>query len=412
MYRKIANCRICHDTNLDFILDLGLQAFTGVFLKKDVDKIPSAPLQLVKCQKCHLVQLAHAFDLNQLYGQTYGYRSGLNAGMVAHLTRKIKKIVESYEPKKGDLIIDIGSNDATTLKAYPEGEFNLIGIDPTGVKFKNYYPASIQLIPDFFSAHLIRTKVSSQKAKVITSIAMFYDLEDPTGFVQEVADLLADDGVWHFEQSYMPTMMATTSYDTVCHEHLEYYGLAQVKWLTDQAGLKILDVEFNDVNGGSFAVTAAKKCAPYPEATELVGKILAEEKAKGLDTLKPYQDFAKQIETHREDLLDLLKTIRAAGKTVFGYGASTKGNVLLQYCNLTREEIPYIAEVNDEKFGAFTPGTNIPIISEQEAHALKPDYFLVLPWHFKKGIVEREKAYLATGGQILFPLPKLEVVSS
>jgi hypothetical protein len=411
MFKKIDSCRICNDKDLAPILDLGMQSFTGIF-RKTREAVPSAPLSLVKCGKCHLVQLEHGFDMNQLYGQTYGYRSGLNAGMVAHLKGKVAKIVESYSPKEGDLIIDIGSNDATTLKSYPEGKFKLVGIDPTGVKFKDYYPASIQLIPDFFSAHLIRSKVADQKAKVITSIAMFYDLEDPPGFVQEIADLLADDGVWVFEQSYLPMMLDTNSYDTICHEHLEYYSLANVKWLTDWAGLKILDIEFNDSNGGSFSVTAAKRSAPYAECTALINKILAEENERGLHTLRPYKEFAERIDQQRRDLLDLLKTLKAQGKKVFGYGASTKGNVLLQYCNVTTNDMPYIAEVNEEKFGAYTPGTAIPIISEAEARAMKPDYFMVLPWHFRTGILRREQEFLASGGRMLFPLPKVEIVSS
>ena len=415
MYRRMTICRLCSATyanGLESILNLGTQSFTGVFPRDRSQPVSSGPLELVKCRCCGLVQLAHSFDLNQLYGHNYGYRSGLNLSMVHHLRGKAEDLVKRYQPQKGDLIIDIGSNDCTMLRSYPEGEFTLLGIDPSGAKFKDYYPPSVQLIPDFFSAFLVKKHVGNKRAKIITSIAMFYDLEDPVGFAQEIADMLADDGVWLFEQSYLPAMLNTVSYDTVCHEHLEYYALKQIKWITDATGLKIVDVTTSGTNGGSFSITAAKSDSPYLECTKIISSMLADEERQGLSTLAPYQAFDQKVREHRDDLIRLVKDLKGQGKKVFGYGASTKGNVLLQYCGFTTEDIPYIAEVNEDKFGSYTPGTNIPIISETEARALKPDYFLVLPWHFRGGIVEREKSFLESGGKILFPLPRIEVVSS
>jgi len=239
---------------------------------------------------------------------------------------------------------------------------------------------------------------------------MFYDLESPIDFAQQIANALAEDGVWVFEQSYLGSMLKTNSYDTICHEHLEYYGLKQVKWILDAVNMVILDVEFNDVNGGSFCITAAKKNSLHTQDAPIVAKILAEEKEEGLYTLKKYAEFTTRIEEQKAKLLSFLKEAKASGKKVFGYGASTKGNVLLQYCKITSNDFTAIAEVNEDKFGAFTPGTLIPILSEKEVKAMKPDYMVVLPWHFKKGILVREKNYMDQGGKMVFPLPELEIV--
>lgn len=410
MYKKIEKCRICGNTHLECVLDLGEQMLTGVFPKDKNAKVTTGPLRLVKClggsDACGLVQMEHSYDLDEMYGENYGYRSGLNASMVAHLNSKVERILRMVELKAGDLVIDIGSNDSTTLQAYPTSGPVLVGVDPTGIKFHNYYPKHIQLIPDFFSSKLVKEKFPEKKAKVVTSFSMFYDLEDPMGFMQQVYDVLADDGIWVFEQSYMPTMLDTNSYDTVCHEHLEFYALRQIKWMADKVGFKILDVEFNDINGGSFSVTVAKANGDL-SVLPSVQKILNDEVTKGLDTLVPYMAFAERVVKTRADLLNFIKTAHSNNKTVSVLGASTKGNVLLQYCNLTTKEVDYVGEVNSEKFGCFTPGTWVPIVSESELLEKKPDYLIVLPWHFRKFFISNNKL---TGMTLVFPLPNLEVV--
>lgn len=415
--RAIARCRICGNTALAPVLDLGDQAFTGIFPRSAADPVPRGPLQLVKCDvaarpdACGLLQMRHSFDPGTMYGENYGYRSGLNRSMVEHLRAKVEHLRRLITVGRGDLVLDIGSNDGTTLAFYPAGEATLVGIDPTGAKFRAFYRADIQQIPDFFSAATFRRHFPGRQAKIVTSIAMFYDLEEPLRFVKEVAEVLAPDGLWHFEQSYMPLMLQMNSYDTACHEHLEYYALRQIKWMTDHAGLKIVDVSLNDVNGGSFAVTVAPPGSPLPESPD-VRRLLDQEHAAGLDGPAPYEVFSRRAAAHRGELVALLRRLKTEGKKVFGYGASTKGNVLLQYCGLTAAELPCIAEVNPDKFGSVTPGTNIPIVSEADALARKPDYYLVLPWHFREGILRRETAFLAAGGKFLFPLPQIEIVPS
>jgi len=408
MYHAIKTCRICAARELDSVLHLGNQCFTGIFPKTN-EPLPSVPLEIVKCPRCGLVQLNHNYDPQMLYGQTYGYRSGLNKSMVEHLRAKAAHLQKLCPLKSGDIVLDIGSNDGTSLGFYP-AEATRIGIDPSAEKFRHYYQPGVQLVVDFFSAESFRQKVGAKKAKIVSSIAMFYDLESPPAFVGQVRDVLAPDGVWHLEQSYLPLMLKANAYDTICHEHLEYYALKQIKWLTDKSGLKIIDVQTNDINGGSFAVTVAHKDSAYAEATAVIEKFLREEKELGIDSGTIFEQFKQRVLRHREELPARLREIKRSGKLALGYGASTKGNVVLQYCNITPELLPAILEVNPDKFGCHTPGTNIPIISEAEGRARKPDFLMVLPWHFKANIVQREAEYLKRGGKFLFPLPEIHTV--
>ena len=409
MYTEIKKCRVSDSTNLITVLSLGEQYLTGVFPKTVDETITKGPLDLVWCPDSGLLQMKQSYSLDEMYGDNYGYRSGLNASMVAHLTNKVKTLERLVTLTDNDLVIDIGSNDATSLKAYA-GKHRKVGIDPTGLKFKEYYTSDIRLIPDFFSANAFKSQFPKDKAKIITSIAMFYDLENPVNFVKDIEAVLDEEGIWHFEQSYMPSMLRTNSYDTICHEHLEFYSFKVVKDLLERCGMSVVDVQMNAINGGSFAVTACKKTASYKRNNAIINWMLQQEIDLGLDTPKPYRDFEERVFKHRKNLLQLIEALIADGKTIIGYGASTKGNVLLQFCGLTAKHIPYIAEVNEEKFGSFTPGTNIPIISEKEAHAMNPDYFLVLPWHFKHNILAREQAFIERGGKFIFPLPEIEIV--
>lgn len=408
-YTAIDRCRVGGGSTLINVLDLGEQALTGVFPKSIDTPVTTGPLRLVWCPDSGLLQLAHSYDLGEMYGENYGYRSGLNASMVRHLTQKIHHLERYAGLSAGDAVLDIGSNDCTSLKAYTTGSLRRTGMDPTGAKFRQYYPDDVVLIPDFFSAAAY-LKAGGQPAKIVTSIAMFYDLEDPIAFAREIEQVLAPGGVWHFEQSYMPSMLRMTSYDTVCHEHLEYYSLGVVNRVLDAAGMRAVDVKMNAVNGGSFAVTAVRKSDERRSPDAVLDWLLGQEDRMGLDTPRPYRDFEERVYRHRADLLRLLKTLAADGKLVVGYGASTKGNVILQFCGITPAELPAIAEVNPDKFGAFTPGTNIPILSEAEVKAMKPDYYLVLPWHFKEGILQREAEFLAGGGRMIFPFPEIEIV--
>lgn len=409
-YKKIERCRICGSTELMVVLDLGEQVLTGVFPRSRDESITAGPMQLVKCDDemgCGLLQLGHSYDLAEMYGDNYGYRSGLNASMVSHLRSKVQRILERMPLGRGDMVLDIGSNDSTTLQAYPEGGPTLVGMDPSAGKFRKYYPAHIALIEDFFSAERFAEKFPGAKPRVVTSFAMFYDLEEPMEFMRQVHSILADDGIWVFEQSYMPTMLQANAYDTVCHEHLEFYGLHQIQWMAERVGFHILDVEFNDTNGGSFSVTVTKSSSPRDLESD-VRRALEQERESGLHTLAPYQRFAERVAASKEELTTFIRDAVSSGKTVAALGASTKGNVLLQYCGLTEADIFAVGEVNEDKFGALTPGSWLPIVSEPALLAKKPDYLLVLPWHFREFFVANERF---SGTNLVFPLPRLDVVS-
>ena len=399
MFEKIKYCRICKDQNLKELLELGDFYLSGIFPSFKNQSLEKGPLTLVICYSCGLVQLGHQYDMEKLFGDNYGYRSGLNRQMVSHLNNFVDEIMEKESLKPSDLIIDIGANDSTLLSRFPINFTNLVGVDPTGNKFREFYPKHIKLIPEFFKAE----RFGSQKAKLITSFSMFYDLEDPLNFIKEVNEILHKDGVWVMEQSYLPLMIKNNAYDCICHEHQEYYCLSQIKFLAKKVGLNILDISFNDTNGGSIRVTLGRRSV---EKKRLVRDILKKERC--FRDLSNYSSFHKNLKNHKNGLITLLKDLKAKGKKVVGYGASTKGNITLQYCGINEDLLPEIFEVNDYKFNRFTPGSKIPILPEGEEKDV--DYKLILPWHLKASFMEKEKNFLEKGGKLIFPLPNLEIV--
>lgn len=408
---QITSCRVCGNRKLNPILNLGNQILTGRFPKDPDEEITAGPLSIVQCDLtdgCGLVQLEHSYDLDEMYGESYGYRSGLNKSMVEHLQTKVEDILARGWLLDGDIVLDIGSNDGTTLGHYPEKKFKLIGIDPSAQKFGEYYRSDIIRVPDFFNADNFNTKFPDQKAKIVTSFSMFYDLESPLDFAQDISDILAVDGIWCFEQSYMPSMLAANSFDTICHEHLEYYGLTQVVDILERVGMDVLDVTFNDVNGGSFSVFAGKNGGSHKANTATIKRVLTEEENADYQSGAPFEEFKKNLEIERQTLMTFLEKARDEGKTVAGLGASTKGNVLLQYYGITTELVSAIAEVNPDKYGCYTPGTSIPIRPQGEVLQENPDYLLVLPWHFRPFF---EKLPALQGQKLIFPLPTFEVVT-
>lgn len=412
---RAERCRLCGNEQLVAVCDLGTLAFTGIFPKKGEGQVPEGPLELVRCdgdrsRVCGLVQLKHSFDPHVLFCGDYGYRSGLNASMRLHLQGVASKVMDFLALKPGDVVIDIGSNDGTLLDFFSGRDYCLIGIDPAAGRLRSRYPREAEVIPEFFSGSRIKQALRSRKAKVVTAIAVFYDLDDPADFFEEVRAILRDDGIFVLEQSYLPLMLENLAYDTVCHEHAAYYRMKQIKWLADRTGLKIIHAECNRANGGSFRVILAKKNAPFTEDKEIVRKFLEKESEMALDGPAPYENFRNRIFEHRNALAGTVAGLRAEGLRVFGYGASTKGNVLLQFCGLTPEDVPYVAEINEDKWGRFCPGTGIPIISEEEALSKNPDVLLVLPWYFRDGFLAKEGRVLRQGGRFLFPLPNIDMV--
>ncbi|GAA4196984.1 class I SAM-dependent methyltransferase [Streptosporangium oxazolinicum] len=371
--------------------------------------MPTAPLELVKCSPdgCGLVQLRHTADLSLMYGDNYGYRSGIRPYMINHLHGKVARLTGMVDLGSSDLVLDIGSNDSTLLRGYPADGPTLVGIDPTGEKWREYYPGHIELIPDFFSKAVFAERYGDRKAKIVTSIAMFYDLPDPVGFMADVRDILTDDGVWMVEMSDLASMLGTLAYDAVCQEHLEYYALGQIEWMAERVGLTLTSAEHTDANGGSLCLTLVKDPARHKVDAASIDRMRRRETDLELDTMAPYETFARRVREHRDELRAFLDDSRAAGKLTLGYGASTKGNVVLQYCGIDSGDLPCIGEVSPGKHGCFTPGTGIPIVSEEDAKARRPDQLLVLPWVHRNGFVEREGEFLAGGGKMVFPLPSV-----
>jgi 2-polyprenyl-3-methyl-5-hydroxy-6-metoxy-1,4-benzoquinol methylase len=416
--KEIKKCRVCGNPELIPILNLGVQALSGRFPSEDEPDPPKAPLELVKCNNtkksnaCGLLQLKHSVSSEELYLHTYGYRSGINLTMRLHLKGIVQHVEELVDFHAGDVVLDIGSNDATLLKYYKTPGLRKIGIDPTGEQFLEYYTEDIELISDFFNLSNYSSVSLDKQAKVITSIAMFYDLPAPMSFVEDIKKVLHPDGIWVLEQSYMPTMLKMNSFDTVCHEHLEYYSLKQIDWMLRKNDLRIFDVEFNDINGGSFRIYACHNNSVFKSDQKKINQVFSNEENLKLDSEQPYKEFNERVLRIKDDLYNFLSTEKAKGKSIYIYGASTKGNVLLQFCSIDRILITAAADRNPEKWGRRTPITNIPIISEEEARKAKPDYFLVLPWHFRQEFIEREADFLASGGKFIFPLPEVFNINS
>lgn len=404
---QLHSCRVCKTDHMTEILDFGDLALTGVFPENATEKVSSGRVQLLLCQECGLVQLGDTFPPEEMYGDNYGYRSGLNQSMIGHLKRIVGSLENRAKLTSGDTVLDIGANDATLLKSYQTPSLNRIGIDPTIAKFKEYYPADITPVADFFSATAFEA-VTDQKAKIVTSIAMFYDLEDPVAFAKDVKSVLAQDGIWYFEQSYMPWMLKSGAYDTICHEHLEYYSLTTIKRILDDAGLYLIDAATNAVNGGSISVVAAK--TPQSGISVYAQWLLEQEQKNRVHSPEVWVDFRKRVSEQQNDLHSLLTRLKASGSSIMALGASTKGNVLVLTTPVTKDLVSKVGDVNPYKYGRVLPGSHIPIVSQEEVLADNPDYLLILPWHFRETFMVSLEPYLAAGGRLIFPLPDLEVV--
>lgn len=414
VYRK--TCRVCGSSALTKVIDLGEQYLQGSFVKpgKELPPMRKIPTILLRCdptkdeKACGLLQMAHSVPADILYS-AYWYRSGTNQTMRDHL-KGIAEEAADIVDKKNARVLDIGCNDGTLLNYY-SNEFVKFGVDPSDVA--QDVKGNIKVIQDIFPSEELANECKGAKFDIITSIAMFYDLEDPVAFVKNIKNFLATDGLWIFEMSYMPSMLKLNSYDTICHEHLEYYSLAVLENILRRADMKMIKVSLNDSNGGSIRCYATHvtnfKFKKY-EFMQTLENLRHEEFDLELDTDKPYRNFQERINVHREELSSFLKKLKKEGKRIHLYGASTKGNTILQWCGLDNSIINYAADRNPDKHGALTLGTNIPIISEAESRSMNPDYYLVLPWHFKKEFIEREKEALDRGIGMIFPLPTIEIV--
>lgn len=414
MFRvDLDKCRFC-GSNVEILKNLGELYSCGIFPKSVDDHVDRGFLRIGICNSCALVQLLEDYDHNSLYTKSYGYRSSLNESMVAHLNNiasEISSFLTALNSKNDLAHLDIGSNDATLLNQVndkmriEEIDINQLGVDPSGEGFKSFYKYSELLVEPF---NLDIARRVGRKFQVISSIAMFYDLPDPKNFVDAISETLSDDGIWISEQSYFFRMVEQDAFDTICQEHIEYYSLHDVANLCNASGLELFDVKFNEINGGSFRFYAQHKGGQNERTTNLIEALDTESKR---DKRKELLAMFDRIENLKATTVQFLSECKSKGLEVHGYGASTKGNTLLQYFGIGPDLMPYIAERNEDKFGKITPGTNIPIISETDSKSRNPYCYFVLPWHFKDAILIREFEFRSkTGVKFCFPLPKWEIV--
>lgn len=413
---KIERCRVCGSTDLLTCIDIGEQYLSSVF-PASLDYRREGiryPLDLVMCRKseddstCGLVQLGHRLDLTSMY-DAYPYTSSTNSSMARILQDVVEagRALHNLEPD--DVILDIGGNDGTLLSFFREDPVELVNIDPARNIRSVLDSAAYTFVRDFFSAHVF-TSVSHKKAKLIFSIAMFYHLDNPMKLAREVAQCLDNEGVWIIQMAYLPAMIRTNMYDNIVHEHAGYYAAHHMKWIMAQVGLEVFDVTENDVYGGSFRVFVRKKGCSRFSPTERYLKILEKERTEGLFDPATYGAFMRRVEKTRDDLRALLKKIKEDGRTIWIYGASTKGNTILQYCGLSNREISAAADSNPFKVGKYIIGADILIKDESEMRAAKPDFLLALPYSFVDGFIKRESDLVAAGTKFIVPLPEVRIV--
>lgn len=413
---KIDRCRVCGNTDLIPCIDIGEQYLSSVF-PKDLNYRATAvryPLELVMCRKkedgstCGLVQLGYRLDLTSMY-DAYPYTSSTNSSMGKILENVAESGRAQNNLQTGDVILDIGGNDGTLLAFFKNDGCKLINIDPA----QNIAPliegADYTAVHDFFTESAFNS-VSQKKAKLIFSIAMFYHLDDPMKLARDVAECLDDDGVWIIQMAYLPAMLRTNMYDNIVHEHAGYYAAQHMKWLMEQVGLEVFDVMENDVYGGSFRTLVKKKGNTRFAPTERYQQILQRELSEGLFDPATYQSFMRRVKKTRDDLRALLQKLKQDGKTVWIYGASTKGNTILQYCGLGNQEIVAAADSNSFKMGKYIIGSDILIKDEVEMRAVRPDFLLALPYSFIDGFMKREATLVAGGTKFIVPLPDVTVL--
>ena len=408
-YRKIIHCRLCYSKKLKQIINFGSICLSSAFPYKNSKFNKIIPMIFGICKNCKAAQLLHNYDLKELYNEDYGYRSGINQSMIDHLTgitNDIKKIVKF---QREDYVLDIASNDATLLKSYKSSKINYVGIDPTINNYKKYYPKNFKAKSALFSKHKYLNLSKKQKAKVITSIAMFYDVQNPNEFVSDIKDILREDGIWVMEMYYLPILLKYNAYDSICHEHITYFTFNHISYLCKKNNLRIFKVSLNLMNCGSIRYFICHNNAQFKSDYNSIKKCRKLE--KGLSSSKSFFNFRKKVKYLSKKLNFEIKKIKRKKKTVHIYGASTKGNISIQYSKLNVKDISFAADRNPMKWNRKMPGSNIPIISEKTSRSKNPDFYLVLPWHFKKEFIQREKKFLINGGKLIFPLPQIEIVS-
>lgn len=408
-FKKISKCRVCSSTKVNSVFDLANVPFTGKFPKSEKIKIPNSPLNLGMCNKCKFVQLMHRFNSKYMYNDEYGYESGVNSTMRNHLKKIVNKIKKLKKLDKKSVVMDIASNDGTLLNFYPKNVIK-IGIDPILKRFKKNYKNIDYKISDFFSYKNFSKINLQKKVDVVTAFAVFYDIDNPNQFLRDIKKILKNDGILILEQSNLAKMINLNSFDTICQEHYGYYSTNVINLLLKKNNLTIFDLEYNDSNGGS-----SRYYIKHSENNKIkvnnknIKKALNFENTLMLEKKSTYKKFYLRIKNIKAKCQKIIKKIQMQKKTIHGYGASTKGNVIINHFNINKNQMPFISDRNPFKNNRYTPGSKIKIISEKRSRFKNPDYYFVLPWHFKKEILIREKKMRAKGTKFIFPLPNFKI---
>ncbi|MFH1247386.1 MAG: class I SAM-dependent methyltransferase [Candidatus Micrarchaeota archaeon] len=408
-------CRVCGLNKLVPILSLGEQYVTN-FVDSPETEAFKGPLSLVLCKVsnggCGLLQLQHTFNHDVLY-KKYWYQSGISTTMVAALGDVVTKAQEIVPLSKGDIVVDIGANDGTLLRQYDSlKQVRTIGFEPSNL-YAMGEKGTTKIFNTYFGSEVFKREFGEQKAKIITAISMFYDLEDPNTFVGDASQILDKNGVFIIQMNYLATMLESNTFDNISHEHLEYYSLFSLENLLRRHNLEVFDLELNDVNGGSIRVYVKHKGAnvkAFPGAAERVKKQQELEKTLGLEDQKVYDEFAHRIDSIKQKLVAFLKQEVAAGKKIYIYGASTRGLVVLQYAGIDNALIAAATDKNQDKWGKYIVGTGIPIVSIDQYRSDKPDYLFVLPYHFLSEIKKQEAQFMSKGGKLIVAIPDFKVI--
>ena len=418
--KLIQKCRVCGSEHLALVLSLGDQYLPG-YTPKSGDSDPvmeKFPLEIVRCDieqnsnGCGLVQLRHSVSPEFMYKRYY-YRSGINQTMTANLQEIVNQAKSNVMLEPNDMVVDIGCNDGTLLKNYKSLGVKSVGFDPAENMFEFSKDSGAEIVVDYFNSKYLLSHYGDSKAKIVTSIAMFYDLENPCVFVEDISKILHPEGIWVLELSYLPSMLTQNAFDTIVHEHLEYYHLSVIEYLLQKFDLKVVDIFLNDVNGGSFRIFVKHQTQQIgDDAKKRIEEIRNYEKQIRLHTKYPYNKFLERCNSEKAKTMNFLREEKQKGKTIIAYGASTKGNTLLQFYGIDNNLIEFVADRNPDKWGRTTIGTNLKIISEDDARAMNPDYFFVLPWHFIQEFKSREKEFLDAGGKFIVPLLNFEIIES
>jgi len=415
---EIQRCRICGNPHLEMVIDLGRQAIASLFddgrPENQVDDL--IPLEVVRCREqsgrttCGFVQLRQTVSPDILY-RDYGYRSGVNTTMRRHLENLTHEVEAAVGVREGDIVVDIGANDGTSLLAYRHPGIQRVAYEPSDIR-PDTEDHGILYIPRVFNQRDFDERFPDRRARVVTSIAMFYDLDAPVEFCRQLRNILADDGIWVLEMNSLEVLLGSNTFNVIAHERLGYYSVQTLQYLLEQTGLELTDVQFNDANGGSIRcwIRKQRQDPRFPRNSARIARALEDERRKGYHSSERFAQFRRDVEGIQRDLMAILESCRREGKKVYGYGASTKANVLLQYCGITPQHLVAIADRTPQKVGRLTPGTKIRICSEEEARAARPDDLLIFPWYFLDEFLTREHVLRAQGTKFIVPFPKVRIV--